>query len=342
MKKIKLYSYLLMFAFGFDFFVMIFSRVLFPKIVINVVVFIAFVGYLSVLETYFFKPIEKACHLDDEEDLERVMAKEIWESHKDYFGVINEKIKGYIHDEIAGLNIEMLRKKMEYTALQSQINPHFLYNTLETIRSQAITEGDKEIAEMVERLSSIFRYSISRKGEVVTLRDELNNIRNYMKIMEFRFYDRFSLEIDIDEEDGKVFDFYIPRLILQPIVENAINHGLDETVTGGVVRIEVVLVGDMIITISDNGKGMSLQELDSLNQKIHSSDQIGKGVNANEQNGTGIALANVHKRIQLLYGKEYGLNVYSSEKCGTDVELMLPIIDKMENGIIGKDAIKGE
>lgn len=342
MKKIKLYSYLLMFAFGFDFFVMIFSRVLFPKIVINVVVFIAFVGYLSVLETYFFKPIEKACHLDDEEDLERVMAKEIWESHKDYFGVINEKIKGYIHDEIAGLNIEMLRKKTEYTALQSQINPHFLYNTLETIRSQAITEGDKEIAEMVERLSSIFRYSISRKGEVVTLRDELNNIRNYMKIMEFRFYDRFSLEIDIDEEDGKVFDFYIPRLILQPIVENAINHGLDETVTGGVVRIEVVLVGDMIITISDNGKGMSLQELDSLNQKIHSSDQIGKGVNANEQNGTGIALANVHKRIQLLYGKEYGLNVYSSEKCGTDVELMLPIIDKMENGTIGKDTIKGE
>lgn len=335
MKKIKLYSYLLIFALGFDFFVMIFSRAFQVKIAINVVVFLSFVGYLSVLETYFFKPVEKACHLAGEEDLERVIAKEVWESEKDYLGVINEKIKGYIHDEISGLNIEMLRKKTEYTALQSQINPHFLYNTLETIRSQAITDGDKEIAEMVERLSSIFRYSISRKGEVVTLRDELNNIRNYMKIMEFRFCDRFSLEIDIDEEEGRVLDFYIPRLILQPIVENAINHGLDEIVTGGVVRIEVVLVGDMIITISDNGKGMSLHELDSLNQRIHASDQVGKVVNENEQNGTGIALANVNKRIQLLYGKEYGLNVYSSEKCGTDVELILPIIDKMENGTVG-------
>lgn len=333
MKKIKLYSYLLILVFGFAFLVMIFSRIFLLKIIINVIVFIFLVGYVFVLETYFFKPVEKACRLDDEQDMEKVMAKEIWESNKDYFGVINEKIKGCIQDEISGLNIEMLRKKTEYTALQSQINPHFLYNTLETIRSQAITDGDKEIAEMVERLSSIFRYSISRKGEIVTLRDELNNIRNYMKIMEFRFYDRFSLQIDI--EDGRVLDFYIPRLILQPIVENAINHGLDETVTGGVVQIEVILVGDMIITISDNGKGMSLHELDSLNQRIHAFDQVGKVVNENEQNGTGIALANVHKRIQLLYGKEYGLNVYSSEKCGTDVELVLPIIDKMENGTVG-------
>lgn len=342
MKKIKRYSYLLVLVLAVHFLVMVFSHTSILKMAVQMVLVIAFLGYVVILETYFFKPVEKAKQLEDEEDLEQVIAKEIWESKKDYFGVVNEKIKEYIQDEISGLNIEMLRKKTEYTALQSQINPHFLYNTLETIRSQAITDGDKEIAEMVERLSSIFRYSISRKGEIVTLRDELNNIRNYMKIMEFRFYDRFTLEIDIDEEEGRVLDFYIPRLILQPIVENAINHGLDETVTGGVVRIEVVLAGDMIITISDNGKGMTLQELDSLNQNIHSSDQIGKVVHENEQSGTGIALANVQKRVQLLYGKEYGLNVYSSEKCGTDVELILPIIDKMESGTVGENCIKDQ
>lgn len=342
MKKTKIFIYVLFFILVVGFSVTLFSHNFLLRTMICVGMFISLVVCLGLMEFYIFYPVEKICEVEDEKSLKRMVAEEIWKGESQSIEVLCEKIEEYIHDEISGVNIEMLRKKSEYTALQSQINPHFLYNTLETIRSQAITDRNKEIAEMVERLSSIFRYSISRKGEMVTLRDELNNIRNYMKIMEFRFYDRFALEIDIDEDEGRVYDLYIPRLILQPIVENAINHGLNETVTGGIVTIEVVLAGDLIITISDNGKGMSLHALDELNQKIHSSDVFDRTKESNGQKGTGIALANVNKRIQLLYGKKFGVNVYSSENCGTDVELVLPVIDKMENRTVDDNAIKGE
>lgn len=342
MKRVRIYFYILFLISLISFFVMIFSHNMRFEIMISVAVITAWIVCLIHMELSFFAPADKARNMQDEKSLEKLIGEEIWAGKEGYIEVLSERIGNYIQDEISGLNLEMLRRKSEFTALQNQINPHFLYNTLETIRSQAITDGDKEIAEMVERLSSIFRYSISRKGELVPLRDELNNIRNYMTIMEFRFYDRFTLEIDIDEEEGRVYDFYIPRLILQPIVENAINHGLGATVKGGIVGIEVALADDLIITVSDNGKGMSLRELDDLNQKIHSTDFFGKVKEDPGKKSTGIALVNVNKRIQLLYGKKYGLNVYSSENCGTDVEIILPIIDNMENLTVGKDIAEGE
>lgn len=129
-------------------------------------------------------------------------------------------------------NAQILNKQTELTALQSQINPHFLYNTLETIRGQALIDDNEEIAKMVEALSAFFRYSISRKGNLVTLRDELANIENYMLIQRYRFNNRFSMEVLIDEEDEEAFDFLIPRLIIQPVVENAIFHGLEEKLEG--------------------------------------------------------------------------------------------------------------
>ena len=179
-----------------------------------------------------------------------------------------------------------------------------------------------EVAKMIETLASFFRYSISRKGNLVTLRDELNNINNYMRIQQYRFNHRFSMEIVIDDENTVAYDYYVPRLILQPIVENAIIHGLEEKIEGAQVLIEVDIAEDMIITVSDNGRGMSLKELDELNGRIHS--EITGLVEEDKSHGTGIALPNINKRIQLLFGEKYGLNVYSSEGCGTDVELILP------------------
>lgn len=210
-------------------------------------------------------------------------------------------------------------KQAELTALQSQINPHFLCNTLESIRGQALLDGNKEIAKMMEALASYFRYSISRRGNFVTLREELNNIKNYMMIQRYRFNNRFSLEIIVEEEDEKAYDYLIPRLILQPVVENAIYHGLEELSEGGKVVIEVTLTENiLILTVSDNGKGMDPRTLSELNARIHSANmEMGK-------NGTGIALPNIHKRIQLLFGEEYGVNVYSTLNQGTDVEIVLP------------------
>ena len=197
-------------------------------------------------------------------------------------------------------NAQILNKQTELTALQSQINPHFLYNTLETIRGQALIDDNEEIAKMVEALSAFFRYSISRKGNLVTLRDELANIENYMLIQRYRFNNRFSMEVLIDEEDEEAFDFLIPRLIIQPVVENAIFHGLEEKLEGGKVTIDIIVTDkNLILMIYDNGKGSN-------------------------QRNTGIALPNIHKRIQLLFGEEYGVNVYSTAGQGTDVEITIP------------------
>ena len=225
-------------------------------------------------------------------------------------------IKHYLSLKINRNNAEIFTKQTELTALQSQINPHFLYNTLDTIRGQAMCDDNIEVAKMIETLASFFRYSISRKGNLVTLRDELNNINNYMRIQQYRFNHRFSMEIVIDDGNTAAYDYYVPRLILQPIVENAIIHGLEEKIEGAQVLIEVDIAEDMIITVSDNGRGMSLKELDELNGRIHS--EITGLVEEDKSHGTGIALPNINKRIQLLFGEKYGLNVYSSEGCGTD------------------------
>lgn len=222
-------------------------------------------------------------------------------------------------------NAQILNKQTELTALQSQINPHFLYNTLETIRGQALIDDNEEIAKMVEALSAFFRYSISRKGNLVTLRDELANIENYMLIQRYRFNNRFSMEVLIDEEDEEAFDFLIPRLIIQPVVENAIFHGLEEKLEGGKVTIDIIVTDkNLILMISDNGKGMDVNTLKELNARIQSNNVELDDREERNQRNTGIALPNIHKRIQLLFGEEYGVNVYSTAGQGTDVEITIP------------------
>ena len=253
---------------------------------------------------------------------------EIWEAEVSgeipYIRKIKSLLNKCAKERTRKNSAEIFDKQAELTALQSQINPHFLYNTLESVRGQALIDGNTEIAGMMEALSAFFRYSISRKGSLVTLRDELSNIENYMKIQRYRFNNRFSMEIFIDEEDEEAYDFKIPRLIIQPVVENAIFHGLEEKLEGGKVTIEVIETEkNLIITVSDNGKGMDKQTLCELNERIHDGllheHEEGKG-----QRNTGIGLPNIHKRIQLLFGEEYGISVYSTPNQGTDVEITVP------------------
>lgn len=218
---------------------------------------------------------------------------------------------------------QIFDKQTELTALQSQINPHFLYNTLETIRGQALLDGNDEIARMTEALGAFFRYSISRKGTMVTLRDELDNINNYMLIQRYRFSNRFSLEIVIDEEDEAAYECMVPRLIIQPVVENAIFHGLEDMEENGKVTIEILLTEEnLILMISDNGKGIEEKELELLNQRIHSDDRKLLEPQGGSHR-TGIALPNIDRRLRLLYGDGYGVNVYSTPGQGTDVELLI-------------------
>ncbi len=287
--------------------------------------------YMIALEVLIYRPLKI---VQDELDIfdKNTDEKDPFSNKKKlyYVAELERLIERYAVQRIRRNNAEIFNKQTELMALQSQINPHFLYNTLDTIRGQALSADDKEAANMIETLASFFRYSISRKGNMVTLRDELNNIKNFMKIQQYRYANRFSMQIEIDDEEQIAYDCYVPRLILQPIVENAIVHGLEDVIEGAHIDIEVTVAEDLIITVSDNGKGMSLKELDDLNSRIHSEDMSLLDESGQERGKTGIALPNINKRIQLLYGKRYGLNVYSSEGLGTDVEIIIPVNNQTE------------
>lgn len=260
----------------------------------------------------------------EEERVEEVLQKIRLDEEGEEVGNIFQDVISYY---TAKQDVEIYSRQVELAALQSQINPHFLYNTLDAIRGQAIQDNNREVAMMIQTLSAFFRYSISRKGNAVTLRDELDNVQNYMKIQQYRFEDRFRLDMEI--EDPEVYDYYVPRLILQPIVENAIQHGLENIREGGLITIDVEETDDLIIMISDNGRGMTLQELDELNGRILA-EKAEKKESPSSEKHKGIALANVQKRIELFFGVPYGLHVYSSIGQGTDVEITLPIIRQEE------------
>ncbi|MEG2783156.1 MAG: histidine kinase [Lachnospiraceae bacterium] len=298
-----------------------------PLIIIVVIVFfeVCVILYLMMSIGYPIEESQKEIeHIIQNELVEGDISQEI-SSNNLFLEEISVLVEKIVEQKTRENSVEMFDKQAKLTALQSQINPHFLYNTLESIRGQALMDGNDEIAKMMEALASFFRYSISRKGNLVTLRDELKNIENYMTIQRYRFNNRFSLEIFIDEEDEMAYDYLIPRLIIQPIVENAIFHGLEECLEGGKVEIEVIVTDkNLLITVSDNGQGMDAKKLQLINQRINSAAKYIKEPKGESKVNTGIALPNIHKRIQLLFGEEYGLQVYSTLNQGTDVEITIP------------------
>lgn len=298
----------------------------FPLGVIGLVLLvqIVFASYMLVKVILPMKQfVETLEHLTQRESAEEELKR--LSEEVEYMDTIRVLVDKYAASRTRKNSAQIYDKQTELTALQSQINPHFLYNTLESIRGQALIDDNMEIARMVEALAAFFRYSISRKGNLVTLRDELANIENYMVIQRYRFNNRFSLEVIVDEEDEAAYDFLIPRLIIQPVVENAIFHGLEEKLEGGKVTIEVIVTEqNLIITISDNGKGIEAEQLEKLNVRIRSRDIELEDSEKKNQRNTGIALPNIHKRIQLLFGEEYGVNIYSTVGQGTDVEITIP------------------
>jgi two-component system sensor histidine kinase YesM len=221
--------------------------------------------------------------------------------------------------------IEGARKHAEYLALQNQINPHFLYNTLEGIRSEALIEGVESIAAMTEALETFFRYTISNVDKLTTLAEEIANVENYCTIQRFRFGEKIAFRVEnLVGEELDVYKAKIPKLTLQPIVENAVFHGLEPKLGGGLVSIILQATPErLLITVSDNGVGMEDDHVHELNDKLRGASL--DYVRENKQKG-GIALLNVNNRIKLLFGDEYGVYLYSKLGVGTDVELTLPLI----------------
>jgi two-component system, sensor histidine kinase YesM len=224
--------------------------------------------------------------------------------------------------------ITATKKQAQYLALQNQINPHFLYNSLEGIRGEAISAGLSNVAEMTEALATFFRYIISNMEHLVTLEDELSNIENFYIIQQYRFGERLNLSIEYYGEDKtEIMKYRLPKLTLQPIVENSIFHGIERKMGKGNVCIKLeTTLKRLIITVSDDGLGIKEDRLRELNEKliIQSFDYVSP---ESEKKG-GIAIINVNNRIKLLFGEEYGINIYSTVNVGTDVEITLPLITK--------------
>lgn len=220
----------------------------------------------------------------------------------------------------AELNEKELRNNqqlMEYKMLASQINPHYLYNTLETIRMKALTAGDRPVADSIKLLGKTLHYVFENTGTAFTvLQKELDHVQNYLSIQKLRFGDRINYEICVSPEvDPEMYP--ILPLLLQPVVENAVVHGLESISGVGILRIAIDRTenGHMKITVSDNGIGMTPQELAEVRRKLEQSDTTPQ---------SGVALYNIRQRIRLRYGEVYGLTVQSARGGGTTVILDLP------------------
>lgn len=212
------------------------------------------------------------------------------------------------------------QQEMEFKMLASQINPHFLYNTLETIRMKALTAGDREAATAIKLLGKSMRYVLENMGtSVTTLGEELNHVDEYMKIQHLRFGDRIGYQKNV-EEGLELTRYRILPLLLQPVVENAIVHGLDETEENGSIVISVYRkkldeTELLFIDVDDNGCGMTEETLGKLRTDIEIRDM---------SRSKSIGLYNINQRLKLHYGEGYRVHVYSEPGKGTRVRLMIP------------------
>ncbi|MDU5110654.1 MAG: sensor histidine kinase [Clostridium sp.] len=208
------------------------------------------------------------------------------------------------------------KRKSELNALQAQINPHFLYNTLDSIIWMIENENYDGSIVMVTALARFFRISLSKGKNVITVRDELEHARNYLTIQNIRYKNKFSYSIEFDEETLNLTSI---KLIIQPLIENAIYHGMEYMSGEGDILVKSYKKNeDLYIDIIDNGLGMLQEVADKL---------LTEEVNNQQRKGSGIGLKNVHERIKLYFGEEYGLEIYSEPDEGTTIRIHMPSIE---------------
>lgn len=239
---------------------------------------------------------------------------------------------------------KLTRKEAQIKALQSQINPHFLFNTLETINWIAQLNNVPQISNTVTALASLMEASIAREGKCITLREEIGYIDNYILILKQRFEDRLELVKNIDES---VLSVNIPRLLIQPLVENAANHGVANIRGKGVVKLDVRREGEcVIISVEDNGTGISKDELEIINERLSMDDDEYFG-ETEKNRKRGIGLENVNRRIKLFYGQQYGVKIESEYRSYTRVSVTIPleesqkIPDNNDNDKSGSESFGG-
>lgn len=210
------------------------------------------------------------------------------------------------------------KRKSELDALQSQINPHFLYNTLDSIMWMIEAEKYEDAISMVQALSRLFRISLSKGKNIITVGEELQHAKNYLDIQKYRYKNKFTSYFEIEEGIEK---YKTIKLIIQPLIENAIYYGMEYMDGDGEIYVRAYTKEeDLFIEVEDNGLGMQKAQVESL---------LTDGTRIRSK-GSGIGIRNVHQRIQLYFGTEYGLEILSEPDEGTMVRIHLPKTENVE------------
>ncbi|MDX1358738.1 MAG: sensor histidine kinase [Clostridia bacterium] len=207
------------------------------------------------------------------------------------------------------------KRKNELKALQAQINPHFLYNTLDSIIWMNENKNHEGVSEMTAALAKLFRISISRGREIITVRDEIDHVISYLVIQKIRYKNKFEYSVDLPDEYGGCPTL---KLLLQPIVENSIYHGINSIPDKGLIEIKVYVEGSTLVyLVSDNGYGIEMEKLSAIMEGETKS-----------KHSTGVGIKNVNERIKLYYGDEYGISIESEPEEGTNVYIRIPYVEE--------------
>ncbi|RCX22647.1 two-component system sensor histidine kinase YesM [Fontibacillus phaseoli] len=227
---------------------------------------------------------------------------------------INRLMEQVVEKTEQNNSLELAQREIKLKMMASQINPHFLFNALESIRMNAHLKGEKEIANVVRLLGRLMRKNLEVGRESTPLKEEIDMVRSYLEIQKFRYEDRLIYELAVDLQAS---DIRVLPLIIQPLVENAVVHGVEDKAEGVEVRLAVQMKDDVVeIRVSDNGLGMMPGRLAEVRQSIS---------NPEESGNNRIGLRNVHQRLVLSYGEEHGLNIVSEYGKGTEIVFTIPV-----------------
>lgn len=302
--------------------------VIFTFSIISILCILYFTMYMyNLVSGHIADPIKKLCNYTKRSEndlLENNLKSNILEIDELSYN-FNDKIIR-IKELIENIKIEQKNKKnTELWLLQAQINPHFLYNTLDTVVWMAEAGDSKKVVDMITALSSFLRIGLNKGKKFIQIREEIRHIESYLKIQKFRYDDILEYSIEIE---NSLYDMRILKLLLQPLVENALYHGIKYKREGGSIRIRgYEKDNNIILEVIDNGVGMDENKLNKIkavieNTSLENSDII-------RTNGDSFGLYNVAERIRLYYGNEYGLDIESRENVGTTVTIILPAENNM-------------
>ena len=265
---------------------------------------------------YFTRPI-KVLQLSMKQLSGGDLETRISQKRKDEFGDLFDNfnsLAGELNNLIYAVSESEKREtEAKYRMLQSQINPHFLYNSLDTIRMMAVLDDKNDIAEALLNLSALFRYHIRNSDKPVTVKEELSQIKNYLSLQQLRLQEKLEIVYDTDEE---AFSCYMPKILLQPILENCFSHGFKDISHKLVISVTIKKEGrDISFTVADKGRGMTIDELDRLAEKLSRRDMPAEH---------GIGLYNVNERLRLYFSDNRGLIIQSRENEGMSVSFTIP------------------